>query len=623
MAYQSFDSQKRRMLLTIFFGIVVAFYIGRLVFLQVVRNDYREASDSNALLRKQLDPPRGVIYDRNGQLLVYNQPSYDVMVVMHEMREAVFFDTLAFCDAARIEIEYFRKRIADVQNRNLNPGYSKYTPQTLITQLGSAENALFMQSAWKFPGLYTQRKTIRKYNYPNAAHLLGYIAEVDRKNLEEHSDENYYVRGDNIGKTGVEKQYEQYLRGEKGEEILLRNARGVIKGKYENGIHDKAPVQGKDLTLTIDMDLQAYGELLMQNKLGSIIMLEPQTGEILCMVSTPTYDPALLVGRQFGENFSMLSKNPYFPLMNRAVQGQFPPGSTFKPAQALVFLEENIIQPSTAYSCYGGWPLGNGHPACHSHGSPLPLASAIGTSCNAYFCWGLKAMLDNKKYGTIQNAIDVWRERMMGLGFGRQLGIDLPNEKKGRIPSSGYYDKAYKKHWNPFTIISIAIGQGEVEVTPLQICNLAASIANRGYFLTPHVVKKITDTQIDHLFTDRQMTGVPAEKYAPIADGMRLAVTQGTCSNANIPDIEICGKTGTAQNRGNDHSLFMAFAPKENPQVAVAVLVENGGFGNTNAVPIGRLMIEKYLRGRVADYSLPLEERIKNTTILRHVQTKK
>ncbi|MDR1372162.1 MAG: penicillin-binding protein 2 [Dysgonamonadaceae bacterium] len=629
MQSRDFDLANRKIFIVAIFFLLIFFYIGRLFVLQVVDNKYKEGADSNAFFKKTRYPPRGAIYDRNGELLVYNQPSYDVTVIMREMRDAKKFDTLAFCDAVGINIEYFRKRMEDVQNRKLNKNYSSYKPQIFITQLSSREYGVFQQYAFKFPGFYVQSKTIREYGYPNAAHVLGYIAEVDKRNLEDYKEE-YYVKGDYIGKTGIEKQYESDLRGEKGVEILLRDAHGRIKGTYENGIHDKEPVQGKDLTLSLDIDLQAYGEMLMQNKMGSIIMIEPQTGEILCMVSVPTYDPSILVGRQFSDNFKILSKTTTKPLINRAVNGTFPPGSTFKPAQALVLLEENIIQPSTAYSCHHGFPLGNGHPACHGHASPLALSDAIGTSCNSYFCWGLKAMLDNKKYGTIQKAIDTWRERMNGLGFGQQLGIDLPDEKRGRIPGSTLYDKWYNGRWNPFTVISNAIGQGEVEATPLQICNLAASIANRGFFYTPHIVKKIKDTPLNEIYTKPRYTGVPSDKYECIVDGMRLAVTQGTCSNARIPDIEICGKTGTAENfsgkiKNKDHSLFMAFAPKDNPRVAIAVLVENGGFGNTYAVPIGRLMIEKYLNGKIADYSVPLEEKIKTsaTILSRYVLPKK
>ena len=615
-----FDSEKRNRYITYSIYLLAFIYIFQLFKLQIIDKDYKQWADSNAFFNRKLYPPRGVMYDRNRKLLVYNQPAYDVMVIMRETKE---MDTLAFCRAVNIPIEKFRQKLADVKNTRLNPGYSSYTPQTFLTQLGSKEYGVLEESLYKFPGFYIQNRTIREYNYQNAAHVLGYIAEVDKQNL---ADDNYYVRGDNIGKTGIEKQYETYLRGTKGVEVLLRDAYGRIKGKYENGIYDEDPVPGKDLTLSIDIDLQAYGEELMKNKLGSIIMIEPKTGEILCMVSSPTYDPSILVGSQFSDNYTKLVSDPYVPLINRALNGSYPPGSTFKPLQALAFLEENIIQPSTAYTCHLGFPLGNGKPACHAHASPLTLVPAIGNSCNSYFCWGLVAMLGNKKYGSIQNAINRWRDLMVVQGYGRALGVDLPGEKRGTIPNGDYYDEKFKRRqWYPLNVISIAIGQGEIEATPLQICNFAATVANRGYFYTPHIVKEIKDTDLDSLYTTRKYTGIPAEDYETVADGMRWAVNGegGTSRIANIPDIEVCGKTGTAENKGKSHSIFMAFAPKDDPKVAISVIVENGGFGATNALPIAKLMIEKYLNGSIPASDQWMEERIKNTIILRDAVQKK
>jgi len=617
---QIFDSEKRRKYITYAICLLIGIYIFQLFKLQIINKDYKQWADSNAFLNRKLNPPRGVMYDRNGKLLVYNQPAYDVMVIFRETKK---MDTLAFCRAVNISIDKFRQKQADIKNLKLNPGYSSYTPQTFLTQLGNKEYGILQESLYKFPGFYIQNSTVREYSHQNAAHVLGYIAEVDKDNL---ANDTYYDRGDNIGKTGVEKQYETYLRGTKGIEVLLRDAHGRIKGKYENGIHDQAPIQGKDLTLSIDIDLQAYGEELMQNKLGSIIMIEPKTGEILCMVSSPTYDPSILVGSQFVDNYTKLVNDPYTPLINRALNGSYPPGSTFKPAQALAFLEDDIIQPSTAYSCIGGFPLGGGHPACHVHPSPLALVPAIGNSCNSYFCWGLYYMLNNKKYGTIQNAMNRWRDLMVAQGYGRSLGVDLPGEKRGTIPNGEFFDNRYNKRWNPLTVISIAIGQGEIEATPLQICNLAATAANRGYFYTPHIVKKIKDTQQDTLYTTRRYTGINSEYYETITAGMRWAVDGpgGTCHAADLPDIKVCGKTGTAQNKAKSHSIFMAFAPEDNPKVAMAVIVENGGFGAEYAVPIGRLMIEKYLNGTISDYSRgAYEERIKKAVILRNALPKK
>jgi len=613
-----FDSEKRRRYITYFICALIVIYIFQLIKLQIINEDYKQWADSNAFLNKKIYPPRGAMFDRNGKLVVYNQPTYDIMVIFRETKS---MDTLAFCRAVNLPIEKFRQKLADVKNRKLNPGYSSYTPQTFLTQLGNKEYGVLQESIYKFPGFYIQNRTVREYGYNCAAHVLGYIAEADKQNL---ADDDYYVRGDYIGKTGIEKQYESYLRGTKGVEVLLRDAHGRVKGKFENGIHDQDPIPGKDLTLSIDIDLQAYGEELMKNKRGSIIMIEPKTGEVLCMVSSPTYDPSILVGRQFSDSFTALANDPCIPLLNRALNGSYPPGSTFKPAQALVFLEENIIQPSTSYSCYHGFPPGNGRPGCHSHASPLALVPAIGNSCNSYFCWGLKAMLENKKYGTIQNAMNKWRDLMVAQGYGRALGVDLPGEKRGTVPNGEFYDKRHKR-WNFFTVISIAIGQGEIEATPLQMCNLAATIANRGYFYPPHVVREIKDMPKDSLYTKRRYTGINSEYYESVADGMRWAVngSGGTCRKADIPNIEVCGKTGTAENKGKDHSLFIAFAPKDNPKVAVSVIVENGGFGAENALPIGRLMIEKYLNGSISESARWMEDRVKNTVILRNALQKK
>ncbi len=444
---------------------------------------------------------------------------------------------------------------------------------------------------------------------------MGYIAETDKKDI---AADDYYVRGDYIGKTGIENHYEKYLRGEKGVEVLLRDSRGRIKGKYNDGKDDVEPVPGKNLKLSIDMELQAYGEELMRNKLGSIVMIEPSTGEILCMVSSPTYDPVTLVGREFGNGYKALVNNPYKPLFSRAIAGTYPPGSTFKTTQGLTFLEEGIIQPSTTFSCWGKGSKPNCHDAA---GVTWSLAPAVATSCNAYFSKGLIAMLENrKKYKSFQEAMNKWRDHMVGQGFGYKLGVDLPEESRGMIPNSEYYDKNYNSRWNAYTVISIAIGQGEVTATPLQIGNLAASIANKGFFYTPHVVKEIAGIPIDStLYTQKRGTGIAPEHYDAIVEGMRSAVTGGTCRGTNIPDIAVCGKTGTAQNKGKDHSVFMGFAPMENPQVAIYVYVENGGWGASYGVPIGRLMIQKYLKREIPEEDKDLEYRMKNAVILRNV----
>ncbi len=592
--------------------LVILIFIVRLFFLQVVNNEYKTWADGNAFLKKTLYPSRGIIYDRNGKLLVYNQPSYVVMVVMREVQP---FDTLDFCQILHISKEQFVKRIADIKNRRLNPGYSSYVPQMFMNHLSAQECGVLQEKLYKFPGFYVQKRTIREFAYPNGAHLLGNLGEVSRGEIKKDS---YYVPGDNKGKSGVELSYEEILRGEKGVEILLRDAHGRIRGRYEDGKHDVAPVSGKNLKLAIDMDLQALGEKLMRNKRGSIVMIEPATGEILCLVSSPSYDPGLLVGRRRGENHTMLAQNADKPLLNRSIMGTYPPGSTFKPTQALIFLQEGVITPETHYTCARGYTYGNGKPACHGHASPLGLTFALATSCNSYFCWGLHDMLDSRKrYPAVQDAFEVWKNYLVSMGYGYKLEVDLPSEKRGFIPNSQFYDKYYQRRWNSSTVISIAIGQGEILTSPLQICNLAATIANRGYFITPHVVKEIQELPLDTLYTSRRYTKVERKHYEVVAEGMRQAVLGGTCRGAALPDIEVCGKTGTAENpHGKDHSAFMGFAPYHDPKVAICVYVENGGFGTVYGVPIGKLMLEKYLKGEISEENKLLEERMANAVVL-------
>ena len=540
---------------------LVLIYVIRLFMLQIVDSDYKAWADSNAFLKKTLYPSRGLIYDRNGKLLVYNQPAYEVMMIMREVQP---FDTLDFCQILGITKEQFVKRVADIKDRRLNPGYSSYVPQLFMNQLSAQEYGVLQEKLYKFPGFYIQNRTNREYEYPYAANILGYIGEVNKKDIE---NDSYYVQGDDSGRSGVERSYEKVLRGVKGEEILLRDAHGRIKGKYDEGKHDRAPESGKNLTLAIDMELQAYGEKLMQNKLGGIVMIEPETGEVLCMVSAPSYDPSLLVGRKRGKNHLMLQRDPSKPLFDRPLMAQYPPGSTFKPTQGLIFLQEQVITPETRYTCAHGYTFRGGKPACHGHPSPLPLSGALSTSCNSFFPWGLHDMLDSRvRYPSVQQAFDVWKDHMVSMGYGYKLGIDLPGEKRGYIPNSKTYDKIYRGRWNSSTIISIAIGQGEILATPLQICNLAATVANRGYFITPHVVKEIQDTPLDTLYTRRRYPTIDSHYYEYVAEGMRGAVIGSpygaTCRGANLPDIEVCGKTGTAENpHGKDHSIFMGFAP--------------------------------------------------------------
>lgn len=578
---------------------IVTVYIIRLFTLQIMSDDYKKNADSNAFLKKVEFPARGVISDRNGKLLVYNQNAYDIMVVMNEEKGRL--DTTEFCNSLGITKEFFIKRMEEIKDRNKNPGYSRFTQQLFMSQLSEKEFSVFQEKIYRFPGFYVQRRSIRQYTMPYAAHVLGDVAEVSAADIEEDS---YYQPGDYIGKMGVEKSYEKQLRGEKGVQIMLRDAHGRIQGSYMNGKFDRRPVPGKDLTLSLDIKLQALGERLLEGKIGSIVAIEPSTGEVLCMVSSPTYDPRTVTGRKRGKMHAMLSRNPWKPLLNRSIMGMYPPGSTFKTTQGLTFLTEGIIGPGTSFPCHHGFYSRGLHVGCHGHASPISLVPAIGTSCNGYFCWGLYYMLGNrKKYKNVQEGMNTWRDYMVSMGFGYKLGIDLSGEKRGLIPNAQYYDKAYRGSWNALTVISIAIGQGEVLLTPLQIANLGATIANRGYFYTPHVVKNVKGEQLEAKFREKHYTKASRRAYEYIVAGMRRAVTGGTCRAADRADYEVCGKTGTAQNHGQDHSIFMGFAPMNNPKIAIAVYVENGGFGADYGVPIGALMMEQYIKGKLSPES--------------------
>jgi len=590
---------------------IVAVYIVRLFMLQISSDDYKKSADSNAFLKKVDFPARGVITDRNGKLLVFNQPSYDIMVVMNEIQDRL--DTVEFCNALNITREEFDQRMTTMKDRSRNPGYSPFTEQLFMSQLSDKDFSVFQEKMYRFPGFYVQRRSIRQYQYPYAAHVLGDVAEVSPADIE---NDDYYQPGDYIGKLGVERSYERQLRGEKGVKILLRDAHGRIQGSYQNGALDRRPKPGKNLTLALDFDLQALGERLMQNKIGSIVAIEPKTGEVLCMVSSPTYDPRLMVGRQRSKNHLELSRNVWKPLLNRSIMGQYPPGSTFKTTQGLTFMNEGIISPLTQYPCSHGFHYKGLRVGCHGHAAPLALVPALSTSCNGYFCWGLYYMIGAKsKYGSVQNAMNTWRDYLVSMGFGYKLGIDLPGEKRGLIPNAQFYDKAYKGSWNGLTIISIAIGQGEVNATPLQIANLGATIANRGWFYTPHVVKRIQGEPLDTTYTHRRRTMARPEIYDYIVQGMRASALGGTCHALAHYDFEACGKTGTAQNRGHDHSVFMGFAPMNDPKIAVAVYVENGGWGATYGVPIGGLIMEQYIHGHLSEASLKKADEIQHKVI--------
>lgn len=589
--------------------LVVLIYILRLFSLQILDDSYQDKADSNAYLKQIEFPARGLIKDRNGKILVFNKPSYDVMMVVREMKQ---FDTLGFCTLLNISQEEFDIRMKDLKKR---VGYSSYTPQPFMTQLPPEDYGVLQEQLFRFPGVYMQMRTIRNYNYSAAALLLGSVGEVNRKMIEK---DEFYVLGDYAGQNGVEQTYENVLRGKKGVEVFLRDAHGRIQGKLDDGAHDIQSKAGQNLTLSIDIDLQMYGERLMENKVGSIVAIDPKTGEILAQVSSPTYDPAILSGRKRSENYEKLLKNPLKPLLDRPVMAYYPPGSTFKVANALIFEQEGIITPNTYVSCHLGYHVGRFSVGCHAHYSPLNLVQSVQHSCNAYYCASFRTMMDHKKYKNISDAFETWKNHIVSLGFGYKLGADVPNEKRGYIPNSGVYDKLYgKNRWKSLMIVSNSIGQGEILTTPLQIANLAAIVANRGYYVVPHLVKEIEGGEIDSIYRTKKITTIDPKHFAPIVEGMDLVMRAGTGWYSRIDSVAVCGKTGTAENpHGEDHSLFMAFAPKDDPKIAICVVVENSGFGATWAAPIASLMIEKYLKGYIAPRRIPMEQKMLNSNLL-------
>lgn len=575
---------------TILFGIV---FIIRLFLLQVIDTSYKVSAENNSQSHVVMYPARGLIYDRNGELLVSNQAAYDIMVVPNNVRQ---FDTLEFCSILGITRENLLERM------NRAKEYSWRVRSVFMKQVSFDVAAVLQEKIFKYPGFSLQSRTLRKYSRPVASHILGYIGEVDKGILEKN---DYYSMGDYIGVIGIEKSYEEALRGEKGLKIFLKDVHNRIIGTYEEGKYDQSVKVGKNLTISLDADLQEYGEELMQKFVGSIVAIEPSSGEILSMVSSPTVDPNLLVGRNLGTTIRRLSADTLNPLFNRALMAQYPPGSTFKTINALVGLQEGVIRNQTSYYCDYGYYYRGIHVGCHSHKAPLDLIGGIQHSCNTYFCNVFRRIMENPDYANTEEAFNHWRDHIMSFGFGEKLGSDFTNELKGNIPTAAYYDRYYTSgHWNFLTIISMAIGQGELLITPLQMANMTATIANRGWYHIPHLATEIEgDMDIDPKYLEKQMTTIDSAYYSPIVEGMALAVNGGpgsTARIARIPEITVCGKTGTAQNpHGEDHSIFIAFAPKDDPKIALAVYVENEGFGGTWAAPIASLMIEKYLTDNI------------------------
>ncbi|MCL2167509.1 MAG: penicillin-binding protein 2 [Lentimicrobiaceae bacterium] len=594
-----------RIITFIILGITLVFLI-QLFKLQVLNDTYKKKADENALREITEHPARGLVYDRNDSLLVYNDAAYDLMVVPNEIRD---FDTADLCKKLDISKEELMNRIEKARY------YSKMKPSIVAQQMSKANYGYLQEKLYKFPGFFVQNRTLRHYPKPIAAHILGYVGEVDQKILEE---DQYYQMGDYIGISGIEKAYEQELRGTKGKRVVLVDVHNRVMGSYKNGEEDENSIQGLSLWSTIDMQLQEYGEKLMENKRGSIVAIEPATGEILCIVSTPTYDPNLLVGSARSKNYNaLLQDTKRVPLFDRALQAMYPPGSTFKLANGLIALQEGIITPKTQYACGGGYNMGSHTVKCHAHPNFPDLIYGIATSCNTYFCRAYYNILSNrKKYKTIQEAYQAWKDYINTLGFGVKFDTDLPYETKGIIPSVEFFNKRYNNSWNGNSVVSMGIGQGEAAVTPIQMANFVAIIANRGYYFKPHVIRAIgnKDTPNDR-YAEKIDCGFDKNHFDALIEGMEQAVLQGTARSVQIPGIKMLGKTGTAQNpHGKDHSVFVCIAPKEEPKIVVFCLVENGGFGATVAAPIASLITEFYLNREIKRNDL--EKRIIEMSIL-------
>ncbi len=577
--------------------LIATVFLFKLLELQVVNTSYRTLSENNAVLEIADYPERGFIYDRNGELLVANQPAYDVMIIP---KNASPFDTLSFCELTGIT----KNRL--ILNLKKARRYSKQLPSIVVNQISKETYAKLQEQMWKFDGFFIQKKSLRQYRFNHSANVLGYVSEVNTTDLKK---DDYYRLGEIIGRQGVEKSYEEQLRGTKGKRYLQKDRFNRIIGPYKEGEFDIASVPAKDIYLTLDAALQSYGEELMQNKRGGIVAIEPATGEVLALVNAPSYDPSILVGRQRSSNYRKLANDTLAkPLFDRGLLAQYPPGSPFKTLNALIALQEETITPKTIYRCNKGHYYARGaFMECHcSIGTRNDLSSAIYQSCNSYFSHTYRGIID--KYETPAEGVDRWKEHLNSFGLGNYLGYDLSIGRPGHIPGASYYNKAYSEgQWKAPTIISNAIGQGELLTTPIQLANFTAAIANRGYYFTPHFVKKVEGDSIQRKF-NKKITSIDPEHFEVVIDGMHKVVERGTARIARIRGIEVCGKTGTAENftriegettQLTDHSIFIAFAPKENPQIAIAVFIENGYWGSRWAAPIASLMIEDYLTGKV------------------------
>lgn len=601
--------ESRKLTYFIIFILVGIIFLIRLFYLQILDDSYTEYARRNVLQEVTIYPARGLIKDRNGELLVYNDAIYDLMVQPNQVQA---MDTLEFCKLLSITIDDFVKKL------NKAKAYSMKKSSLFEKQITAKTYASFQEKLYAFPGFFVQIRTDRKYNTNSAAHVLGSIGEADSSRIA--ASEGYYKPGDFVGQSGIERSYELLLRGRKGVKYVLVDVHNREQGAYKDGIFDTAALPGINIYTTLDKELQAYGEELMQNKIGSVVAIEPATGEILSLVSSPGYDPNLLIGRDRGNNYAKLLLDPIKPLLNRPLSAPYPPGSIFKIIEALVAEEEGVLGPDTRYHCGGGYRVGGHTVKCsHGHPSPLDLRGAIMHSCNPYFCYVFRSIVDQPKFDNFEESYINWYKHMQSFGVGRKLGIDLYGEAKGILYKSTDYDKIYGRYsWKGSTIISLAIGQGELGVTPLQMANIVAIIANRGFYYIPHILKYIGEekTQIPD-FNKKHYASVDSGYYPVVVEGMADVVRTGTARSAQIKGIEVCGKTGTSQNpHGKDHAIFFGFAPKDNPKIAIAVVVENSGFGGVWAAPIASLMMEKYLFKDSTTTRPDLEKRIKEANLI-------
>ena len=585
-------NEGRKEILQIIFILTGLVFLVKLFSIQVLDNKYAELADSNAILREVEYPFRGLIYDRNNKLVVYNTPEFDINVIRKDIKD---FDSAKFCEVFQLSRTELRKKFQEMRARK---EYSPYKPTLFIDRLSNAEFARVQDHLDEFPGLYVQARTTRSYTTTALANALGYVSEVSKGQLERDKTK-IYKQGDYIGQSGIESFYEEQLRGKRGVKFKLRNVRGIEKGSFKDGDYDTLSVPGKDLISSIDIDLQQYGELLMKGKSGSIVAIEPGSGEILSLVSGPSYDPNLLTGRNYSSNFVLISNDTLKPLFTRPLMAQYRPGSIFKIAQAMTALQEGVIKPDTRIRC------DRSIIGCHGNHSNEDLRGAIENSCNPYFHGVLRRMLNkgisNDPYEDTRIGLEEWNKHIRSFGFGSNLGVDLPNEKGGLIPNVAYYDRAYNNRpWKFSNIYSIAIGEGENLVVPIQMANFAAIVANRGFYYKPHLIKSIGEEGPLPQYKEKQFTTIDPAYFDIAVDAMERVVESGTGQyRAKLQDIIVCGKTGTVQNDPlPDHSVFIAFAPKDNPKIAVSVYVEDAGQGARAAASIASLMIEKYLIGQ-------------------------